>query len=129
MLEKSPEAFQSIVAKAAPDSKFYVPADKWVSYFQDKKLDPAEAAQSVGLQPEELTNALSAGGDLAIPASNFLTALGKNGHAEGLAMDIKTSPELLTPREFKFRQEAETQRIATDAKDREGELNEGQEGH
>lgn len=125
VLAKSPDAFEQIVQSAAPDGKIYVPAERWVSYFQGKKIDPAQAAESVGVPSDTLSSALATGGNIEMPVSEFLGKLTKDGHAEGLAPDVKTDPEHYTPNEFKAKQESEASRMASDAKAREEELTGG----
>jgi GGDEF domain-containing protein len=127
LLDKSPEGFKQVVDLTAADTKVYVPAERWASYFQEKKLDPGHMAESLGVAPEQLETALRTGGNLEFKASDFLAGLAKDGHAQALSMDIKTDPELLTAREFQARQESEAKRMVEDAKTRATELDVGKQ--
>lgn len=98
-LDASPEAFRKVVDFTAPAAKVYVPAERWVSYFQGQKLDPEQKAREVGVEPEKLQDAISRGGDIEVKASDFLAGLAKDGHADGLVQDIKMSPDDETARD------------------------------
>lgn len=83
---RSPEAFQqSMNENFAGDESLRVPAQDFVNYFQDKKLDPAAMASGLGVT--NLDEAAAAGSDLEIPKASFFGKLDPE-HQKGLQPDI-----------------------------------------
>jgi hypothetical protein len=83
---RSPEAFQSFAnAQFEGDDSLRIPAQDFVNYFQEKKLDPALMANQVGAT--NLAEAATAGSDLEIPKANFFGRLDPE-HQKGLLPDL-----------------------------------------
>ncbi len=84
--KRSPEAFQaSVKAMFEGDSSVRIPAEDFVHYFQEKNLDPAVAANQLGVA--NLEEAATAGSDLEIPKANFYSRL-EPEHQRGLLPDV-----------------------------------------
>ena len=109
LLQRSSTLFQAVVQKASERDgglkNIYIPADRFVEYFQGK--DSAEMQQVVAAMPsvrEQLDAAIASGGDLVIPAGEFATYLAPN-HGKGLVGDIRLGFKQATLREVdEFRQ-------------------------
>jgi hypothetical protein len=83
---RSPEAFQQFAnAQFEGDPSLRIPAQDFVNYFAEKKLDPAVAANQVGVT--NLEEAAAAGSDLEIPKENFFGKLDPE-HQKGLLSDV-----------------------------------------
>lgn len=129
-LDHSPEQFEAVVGRMkGEDGKpqhIYIPAEQWVSYWQEKKVDPAQVAEN--LVPgggKALETALATKGDFAIPAEKYLAKLGKTEHIDGLAPDAKLSADDFTPRQAKADQERIQARMEAAANERGDELERG----
>ena len=98
-----PEAHQQLIEKLTKDGPVkdvHMPVEAFESYFQSKNLDPAAEAQKFGFGPE-FTEAKQTGADVKVPLSKFVANLVDTEHYQGLANDIKYSPEALTFNESK----------------------------
>jgi len=93
-----PEAHQKLVenlTKDGPVQDVHIPVEAFESYFQSKNLEPAAAAQQFGFGPE-FTEAKQTGSDVKVPLGKFVNQLVDTEHYQGLANDIKYSPESMT---------------------------------
>jgi hypothetical protein len=96
--ERSPEAFQQLMdAQFEGHESLRIPAQDFVNYFQDRKLDPAAMAHQLGVT--NLAEAAEAGSDLEIPAANYTGRLDPE-HQEGLLPDVKNPGMDVTPRQM-----------------------------
>jgi len=80
--ERSPETFEGYVKVATGDQpveNIYVPADKFVEYFQGVGVDPFELMDDIGLSKDDLDAALESG-DLKIPTSTFAGRIAGSEH-------------------------------------------------
>lgn len=83
---RSPEAFQQFADQQFEgDASLRIPAQDFVNYFAGKNLDPAAAANQVGVT--NLAEAAAAGSDLEIPKANFFGKLDPE-HQKGLLPDV-----------------------------------------
>lgn len=132
LLERSPEEFQRAAARMKEEKgavkDVLVPSDRWVAYWQAKKLDPAEMAAAVmGDDGKAYADALATGGDLAIPVEKYLSKLARTEHAAGLAQDSRLYPDAMTPREHADEEKRLQERLKEQAKVRGKELERGKQ--
>lgn len=97
-LPSSHKEFVENVTKGSPVENIYVPVDSFNSYFQSKKIDPSTFAESLGIS-SQLEDAKQIGGDLKIPLSVWANEVVGTEHYQGLADDIKFTPDGLTVRQ------------------------------
>lgn len=115
--ERLPEAHKQLISEIAdgtPVKDVYVPAEAFQTYFQDKKIDPAQVADELGVR-KEFDEARASGGDVKIPLEQWTDKIVGTEHHAGLADDIKFDPEDYTVREAQERRaqlEAEFKRLA-----------------
>ncbi|MBX5020430.1 PBECR3 domain-containing polyvalent protein [Rhizobium lentis] len=97
---RSPNTFRDFAAKATqgtPVESVYVPADKFVEYFQGAGLDPHELAESLdGVTAEDLDTALASGGDLKIPTATYAARMAGSEHDAFLMDNMRFDPEAFT---------------------------------
>lgn len=99
--ERLPEGhseFQVDVTKDTPIENVYLPVDKFESYFQDKKIDPATVAKELGVEVQ-YNKAKETGGDVQVPTATWVDKVVGTEHYQGLANDVKFTPEGLTVNE------------------------------
>ncbi|MGA9070087.1 MAG: hypothetical protein WB424_07525, partial [Terracidiphilus sp.] len=101
--ERAPDAFQRAMdTQFEGDASIRIPATDFVNYWTGKKMDPAAAAQGLGVS--NLAEALHAGSDLEIPAPNFFARLDPED-ARALLPDVKNPSTDVTPRQMEEGQE------------------------
>jgi hypothetical protein len=94
---RSPEKFEEAAQKIFEgDASLRIPAQDFVNYFQGKDLDPAVAANRLGVT--NLDEATAAGSDLEIPKANYLAQLDPE-HQRGLLSDIIDPSTEMTTRQ------------------------------
>lgn len=104
--KRAPEVFQQAMdAMFEGQDSLRIPAQDFVNYFTEKKLDPAAMANQVGVS--NLAEAAAAGTDLEIPKANFFGQLDPE-HQKGLLQDVVDPATELTARQAEAgRQELE----------------------
>lgn len=103
--ERMPEAYQELVHNLTVDGpveNVYVPAEAAESYFQSKGIDPTAAMEELGVS-KEFQEAKATGGDIKIPLSTWADKIAGTEHYQGLADDVKFSPDDLTVRQVNER--------------------------
>ncbi len=90
--------FSDAVSKMAPGAQVAVPVEAWNKYWQAARVDPGEAARHI-TGSDRAYFETQTGGDLVLPAAEFLAKLGKTDHLKGLALDTRLSSAQYTPRE------------------------------
>lgn len=117
VLERIPEVYEQAVKQMAEGSHVetaYIPAESFGTYFQSKKLDPAQEAEKLGVG-KEYELAKESGGDVPVPFEKLMSTYGKTEHLQGLADDVKFNPEDLTTRQVKERTDAIGSQMADEA--------------
>lgn len=103
--ENLPGKFRDFVAKVREKGgveSIRIPADRFVSYFQDQGLDPEEVATEIMGSPEALRLALAHGGDLAVPLEDYASHLAATPHHAGLINDLRLHEDDMTMREAEY---------------------------
>lgn len=102
---RSPDKFQQFVASATegtPIANVYVPADKFVEYFQSNGIDPHAIVEGLeGVTSEDLDAALAAGADLPIPTATYAARMAGSEHDAFLLDHMRLDPNDLTAAEAK----------------------------
>lgn len=115
LLERSPDEFKALFATLGQSGlkKLYSPIEDFNAYWEARRANPRDvAAKLAGDDGAAYDHAVQTGGDLPMPAENFLAVLGKTEHARGLAQDIKIRPDGNTPRQEQKRVERRTEELA-----------------
>jgi hypothetical protein len=89
LAERSPERFQALLAAMADEDEVFLPAESLRTYMQS--LAPAEQQQFLDATEigPQLEAALVTGGDVAIPAANYLARIAPTPAHEALAKDVR----------------------------------------
>ena len=101
--ERLPERFQALVERYTQDGpaqNVFVPAERFVEYFQSVGMDPQQIAAEAGAK--NLDEALATGGDIVIPMANFATTIAPTDHLQGLMQDLRLRQDELTIRETRL---------------------------
>jgi len=97
---RSADTFRDFAAKATdgtPVENVYVPADKFVEYFQGAGFDPHELADTLdGVTSQDLDAALASGGDLKIPTATYAARIAGSEHDAFLMDNMRFDPEAFT---------------------------------
>jgi hypothetical protein len=107
LAKRMPEAMQEYMGSVVKDSPIEtvgIPAEKFVTYFQEKNVDPMSVAKELGIE-DQIPNALESGTDVQIPYSTWISKTVGTGHYEGLKDDIRFRPEDPTVNEVRERSE------------------------
>lgn len=118
--ERMPEAHQELIAsltKDGPVENVYIPHEALEQYFTSKGIEPAAAAEELGVT-KLYQDAKQTGQDIKIPLADWVSKVVGTEHYKGLADDIKFSPDDLTNREMHERRaevEAEIKDAASKA--------------
>lgn len=100
---RSPDKFQQFVASATegtPIANVYVPADKFVEYFQSNGIDPHAIINGLeGVTSEDLDAALAAGADLQIPTATYAARMAGSEHDAFLLDNMRLDPNDFTKAE------------------------------
>ena len=98
--ERMPDRFRQFIDRATADGpveRVFVPAEKWIEYFQGIGVDPYELAGSLdGVTADDLTTALATGGDLSIPTATYAARIAGSEHDAFLIENMKFSPDDFT---------------------------------
>lgn len=111
--QRLPEKYKQYVdqvTKDGPVSDVYIPVEAMEKFFQAKNITPAQAAQELGVL-KEYNEAKETGTDIKIPTSVVATNLAGTEYYQGLADDIKFSPDQKTVNESKADQELARQQL------------------
>lgn len=101
-----PEAYQAHVAeltKDGPIKNVYIEPEAFTGYFQSKKIDPDAFAAELGVS-KSLDEAKETGSPVEIPLSTWATKIAGTEHYQGLADDVKFSPDQPSVREVQAAQ-------------------------
>ncbi|MBY3055033.1 hypothetical protein HF263_02930 [Rhizobium leguminosarum] len=129
--ERSPDVFRDIVrhgVDGTPAQDIYVPADKFVEYFQSAGQNPYELARGLaGINDGDLQAAVDSGADLRIPTATYAADMAGMGHDEFFLDNARFASDEMTfaeAREFNEKKddlrqeawdEAESQRLADES--------------
>ena len=117
-MPKAYAAFVDQVTKGGPIATLFVPAQKFVEYFQSAGVDPEMVASSLNVTPEALAAAVDAGGDISFATATYAEKVAGSRH-DGFFMDnMRVSPEEMTMAEakaFEAQREALTAEAQTEA--------------
>ncbi|CAA2140439.1 LPD23 domain-containing protein [Hyphomicrobium sp. ghe19] len=101
--KRLPEKFREFVAEATKDGpveNVFVPAKKFVEYFQSMDLDPYELVDSFeGVTRDDLDAALAGGGDLQIPTATYAAHIAGSEHDAFLLENMRFDPDEFTSAE------------------------------
>lgn len=113
-----PEAYQAMVSgltKDSPIENIFIPVQDAETYFQGKNIDTGKAMDEIGVRAS-YDEAKATGGDIQIPLADWVSKIVGTEHYQGLAEDIKFSPDDLTVRQAQVRSaEIESQIKEVDA--------------
>lgn len=93
--ERMPEAQKELlneITKDGPISHIYLNANEATTYFQSKGLDLTAVGKELGIE-NEVNEAIETGGDIKIPLATWADKLVGTEHYEGLAGEVRFSPE------------------------------------
>lgn len=82
----------------------HIPQEAFQSYFQSQNIDPAQAAEDLGVTESYNASVKNPSIDVAIPTADFVSKIVKTEHYKGLRDDIKFDPDGFTVNEIKERQ-------------------------
>lgn len=102
--ERLPPKYKELVnniTKDGPVENVHIPQEAFIEYFQSKGLDPDKVARDLGVG-NSLLEARQTGGDVKIPLADWISDAGKE-HYQGLARDVKFSPDDLTQNQIEAR--------------------------
>ena len=118
--ERSPELYKRYLAQIKEGKgidNVHISAEAWITYYQEKGLDPIEEARKVSDEAaEQLIEVAQTGGDFAIPLESYLADIALSEHYEALSAEARINPEDMTI--------AEVEEFETAAPDRMAELKE-----
>lgn len=83
----------------------FIPVEAFETYFQSKKISPVQAAQQLGLSGK-YEAAKESGSDLKMPMADWVSNTVNTEHYDGLANDVKFSPDQLSVNQAKAEQVA-----------------------
>lgn len=84
--ERDPARFRQLI-EGLGDRKVFLNAEQAQAYFQSANVDPA----TVGINAEELADAVALGGDIAVPMADWLTAVAPD-HGKALGKFARMTP-------------------------------------
>lgn len=111
--ERLPESHQEMIANLTKDSPIenvYIPSRDAEIYFQSKNIDTETAMKELGAE-KSYAEAKATGGDIQIPLADWVSKVVGTEHYQGLADDIKFSPDDLTKRQAEDRKAEIQQKI------------------
>lgn len=100
--QKTPQKTQEIIqriTKDGPQENVFIPMEAWNTYWQEKKIDPREAAESVNGDPRQYDQALQSGTDIQIPMDKYAVTLAPTEHNAFFQNEIRTNPMEMNARE------------------------------
>lgn len=101
LAQRDPEAFAGLLkaqTEGTPVENVFIPADRLVAYFQTAGIDPRALEAQMPDLMAQVSEALAVGGDVVIPAADYLSKLAPEHHA-GMREDIRIGQDGFTPRE------------------------------
>lgn len=101
--ERLPESHQKYlqeITKGTLVENVYIPVEAWEAYMVSKGIEPAAAANEIGIS-KEYDQARETGRDIKILLADFTNKLVGTEHYKGLADDIKFDPNADTARQAK----------------------------
>jgi hypothetical protein len=123
--ERAPEKTEELVSrltKDTPSENVYIPVDAWTSYWQDKKVDPADVAAEILGDSKSYDEAQRTGQDLQIPTAKYATKIAPTQHNSFFVNELKTSPEQMNAREAsEFVQKLDREDLSATLKDQSPE--------
>lgn len=102
--ERLPPKMQDFIAHTTQDGpvdKVYVPVEQWSTYWQNKGVDPAAAAEAVVGNTTMYEAAIQSGSDLVIPMDKFATRIAPTEHGAFFASEARLAPDEMNAREAK----------------------------
>lgn len=114
------EAFLAEVTKQNGLEKVFIPVAAFETYFQSKKIDPAQMALALE-SGKTLDESKETGAPLEIPYAKFLSAIGKTEHYAGLQNDVKFSNDAMTVNESKAENDNLAKEVAAEDKKAQSE--------
>lgn len=121
--ERMPERFKELIEKYTEDGplrQVFVPADKFVEYFQSQNIDPSQMAMELGVS--NLKEAVIANSDVVIPMADFAARIAPTDHLQGLMPDLRLRQDEMTAREAK-EAKAEVEERATEIQEELRQIN------
>lgn len=121
--ERMPERFKELVEKYTEDGplrQVFVPAEKFVEYFQSQNIDPGQMAMELGVS--NLKEAVVANSDVVIPMADFAARIAPTDHLQGLMPDLRLRQDEMTAREAK-EAKAEAEERATEIQEELRQIN------
>ncbi|RUM19300.1 hypothetical protein EFQ99_31535 [Rhizobium vallis] len=101
--QRDPERFRWYVAQATrngPAESIYVPADRFVDYFEKKGIDPRTEINRLGwISRSDLDAAIAAGGDLKISTATYAAKIAGSEHDAFFTENAKLRPDDMSARE------------------------------
>lgn len=102
VFQKAPQKTQEIVQRLTKDGPLengFVPMESWNTYWQEKKVDPREAAEAVTGDTKEYDDAMRTGTDLRIPMDKYAVTLAPTEHNTFFQNELRTNPNEMNARE------------------------------
>lgn len=100
---RMPQAFQDYVARATengPVENIYIPADRFVEYFQGQGVDPYEIAGTLAnVSRDDVRMAVETGGDVQIPTATYAAHMAGSEHDAFVIENMRFDPDEFTSRE------------------------------
>jgi len=88
----------------------FAPGEAWTVFWQERGMDPAAVAETVGVSRKDLQEAVATGGDITIPLGEYTAKIAGTEHHADLSQDLRVRIGDMTAREA---QEFEAQRAET----------------
>jgi len=102
VFQKLPAKTQEIVSRLTKDGPLengFVPMESWNTYWQEKKVNPRDAAEAVNGDATEYDQAMQSGADLRIPMDKYAVTIAPTEHNEFFQNELRTSPNEMNARE------------------------------
>jgi hypothetical protein len=101
LVKKLPDKMQEVVAritKDGPAETAHTPVDAWNTYWQGHNLAPEDVADELGIR-SQYDEAVSTGGDIAIPMSVYAAKLAPTPHNNFFVKEMRLDPSAMNLRE------------------------------
>lgn len=102
----------------------FAPGAAWSIFWQERGMDPAQVAETVGVSVQDLQEAVATGGDITIPLSQYTAKIAGTEHHGELSQDLRLRIGDMTAREaqeFEAQRGEEVQRLLQEAEGLHGE--------
>lgn len=113
-LPESQRKYVEQLVQGGPVENIYIPVERMDAYFQSAKVSPTAAMQEIGVL-EAYNEAKETGGDIKVPLATWAHKVAGTAHYQGLADDIRFSPEGQSVNEIKILKQEEAQAIEAEA--------------